>query len=134
MPLKRRKDVKPEFSLAAMIDVLFLLLMFFMLTSNLVSTNALNLKLPSSGGKSIASSSLSISIKKDGSLYLGQDRITEAKLEGALSKKVKSIGDDPKKTTITIAAESGCSIDDVVLVMDIVRKLELSAILATNPK
>ncbi len=39
MALKRRNRVKPEFSLAAMIDVIFLLLMFFMLTSNVVTPN-----------------------------------------------------------------------------------------------
>ena len=55
MGLKRRQRVEPEFSLAAMIDVIFLLLMFFMLTSKFVTPNALNLSLPSSSSTTMAS-------------------------------------------------------------------------------
>ncbi|MBP7272529.1 MAG: biopolymer transporter ExbD [Saprospiraceae bacterium] len=134
MGLKRRTEVKPEFSLAAMIDVIFLLLMFFMLTSKLVSPNALNLKLPSSNSTSVAASSLSVSIKKDGTLYLNSDRVNETRLISQLTGEIKRIGGDPKKTTITIVAEKGVPIEYVVNVMDVARQLGVGAILATEPK
>ena len=75
MGLKRRQRVEPEFSLAAMIDVIFLLLMFFMLTSNFVTPNALNLQLPSSTSKSMASPALSVSVKADGTFYIENGEI-----------------------------------------------------------
>ncbi|HND88191.1 MAG TPA: biopolymer transporter ExbD, partial [Saprospiraceae bacterium] len=66
MGLKRRNKVEPEFSLAAMIDVIFLLLMFFMLTSKFVTPNALNLALPSSNSTTMASPSLTVSVDAAG--------------------------------------------------------------------
>ena len=133
MGLKRRQRVEPEFSLAAMIDVIFLLLMFFMLTSNFVTTNSLQLQLPSSSSSSpIASTPLSVSIKKTGQFYLGNNTITKQALQATLASRVKAENKDPKMVTITIAAEQGVPIEDVVFVLDIANKLKVKTILATN--
>lgn len=135
MGLKRRMHVKPEFSLAAMIDVIFLLLMFFMLTSNFVTTNSLNLQLPSSSSSSpMASTSLSVSINKLGQYFVGKDRISGPSLEAALRGKVSLEKKDPKDVTVTIAAEQGVPIEDVVFVLDIANRLKVKTILATSPK
>lgn len=133
MGLKRRQRVEPEFSLAAMIDVIFLLLMFFMLTSNFVTTNSLQLQLPSSSSSSpIASTPLAVSIKKTGQIYLGNNTITRQALQGTLASRVKAENKDPKQVTITIAAEQGVPIEDVVFVLDIANKLKVKTILATS--
>jgi len=133
MGLKRRQRVEPEFSLAAMIDVIFLLLMFFMLTSNFVTTNSLQLQLPSSSSSSpIASTPLSVSIRKTGQFYLGNNTITRQALQATLASRVKAENKDPKSVTITIAAEQGVPIEDVVFVLDIANKLKVKTILATN--
>ncbi len=133
MGLKRRQRVEPEFSLAAMIDVIFLLLMFFMLTSNFVTTNSLQLQLPSSSSSSpIASTPLGVSIKKSGQFYLGNSIISKQALLATLSSRVKAEDKDPTKVTITIAAEQGVPIEDVVFVLDIANKLKVKTILATS--
>jgi biopolymer transport protein ExbD len=133
MGLKRRQRVEPEFSLAAMIDVIFLLLMFFMLTSNFVTTNSLQLQLPSSSSSStIASTPLSVSIKKDGQYYLGNNKAKRTDLEALLRAGVKAENADPKKVTITIAAEQGVAIEEVVYVLDIANRLKVKTILATS--
>lgn len=133
MGLKRRQKVEPEFSLAAMIDVIFLLLMFFMLTSNFVTTNSLQLQLPSSSSSSpLASTPLAVSIKKSGVFYLGNNVITKQVLQASLASKVKAENKDPKQVTITIAAETGVPIEDVVFVLDIANKLKVKTILATS--
>lgn len=128
--------VKPEFSLAAMIDVIFLLLMFFMLTSNFVTTNSLQLQLPSSSSSSpIASTALSVSIKKEGENYgyqLGNDRIRRQDLEKALAPRVKTQDTDPTKVTVTIYAQEGVAIEEVVYVLDIANRLKVKTILATK--
>ncbi|MCB0529261.1 MAG: biopolymer transporter ExbD [Saprospiraceae bacterium] len=135
MGLKRRMHVKPEFSLAAMIDVIFLLLMFFMLTSNFVTTNSLNLQLPSSSSSApMASTSLSVSINKSGQYYVGKERVSGPGLEPVLKSKVALEKKDPKDVTVTIAAEQGVPIEDVVFVLDIANRLKVKTILATNPK
>ncbi len=133
MGLKRRIRVKPEFSLAAMIDVIFLLLMFFMLTSNFVTPNALNLQLPSSTSKSMASPALSVSVKADGTFYIDTRNVDKAKLEAALRSRITATGKDPSATTITVAADKVATVDNVVFILDIANRLKVKTILATNP-
>lgn len=134
MALKRRNRVEPEFSLAAMIDVIFLLLMFFMLTSKFVTPNALNLALPSSNSTTMASPSLTVSIDAAGRFYVDTDKrpIALSNLESLLKSKIK--GKDPKSTTVTIVAEKTATIDYVVQVLDLAYRLQLKTILATDPK
>ncbi len=133
MGLKRRIRVKPEFSLAAMIDVIFLLLMFFMLTSNFVTPNALNLQLPSSTSKSMASSALSVSVKADGTFYIDTKGVDKARLEAALRSRITASGKAPSETTITVAADKAATVEDVVFILDIANRLKVKTILATNP-
>lgn len=134
MPLKRRVRVEPSFSLAAMIDIIFLLLMFFMLTSKFVTPNALNLQLPSSSATTMASPDLSVSIDKDGNYYLDATKTPEAALESALKGKISRMKQDPQGTTITVVAEKGVPIEHVVFVLDIANRLKIKTILATEPK
>ena len=134
MGLKRRQRVEPEFSLAAMIDVIFLLLMFFMLTSNFVTPNALNLQLPSSSSKSMASSTFSVSVKADGTFYVERDPVARDALENAIKAMIrkKTVGDD-KSVTLTVSADKSAVIDNVVFILDIANRLKVKTILATNP-
>lgn len=134
MGLKRRVRVEPEFSLAAMIDVIFLLLMFFMLTSKFVTPNALNLQLPSSSATTMASPSLAVSIDRNGRYYLDAKPIAEASLENALKAQIRASGKDAKSTTITVVAEKSTDVDNLVFVLDIANRLQVKTILATDPK
>lgn len=137
MGLKRRQRVEPEFSLAAMIDVIFLLLMFFMLTSKFVTPNALNLSLPSSSSTTMASPSLAISIDAQSNFYFETDgkttKIARERLQSSLETKMKSMGKTPDNTTITVVAEKSVPINDVVFILDIANKLKVKTILATDP-
>ncbi len=137
MGLKRRQKVEPEFSLAAMIDVIFLLLMFFMLTSKFVTPNALNLSLPSSSSTTMASPSLAISIDAESNFYFEVDgktsKIARERLQASLETKMKAMGKDPQSTTITVVAEKSVPVNDVVFVLDIANKLKVKTILATDP-
>ena len=56
MGIKKRNKVNAQFSMSSLTDIIFLLLIFFMLTSSLVAPNALNLKLPGSSRTNVASS------------------------------------------------------------------------------
>jgi biopolymer transport protein ExbD len=137
MGLKRRQRVEPEFSLAAMIDVIFLLLMFFMLTSKFVTPNALNLSLPSSSSTTMASPSLAISIDAQSNFYFETDgkttKIARERLQSSLETKMRAMGKSPDNTTITVVAEKSVPINDVVFILDIANKLKVKTILATDP-
>jgi biopolymer transport protein ExbD len=134
MALKRRNKVEPEFSLAAMIDVIFLLLMFFMLTSKFVTPNALNLALPSSSSTSMASPALAVSVNTKGDFYLDRDKIVKDRLLNSIKSRITASGKPISETTITVNAERGVPIEDVVFILDIANKLKVKTILATDPE
>lgn len=133
MGFKKRNRANPEFSLASLTDVVFLLLIFFMLTSTLVTQNALNLKLPGANNKLVASPALAVSVKNNGDYFLGAQPSNLADIESFIKNKVVG-NNDPKQTTVTILAEKQCPIEYVVNVMDIANRLKIGAILATEPK
>lgn len=131
MGLKKRNQVNAEFNMSSLTDIIFLLLIFFMLTSTLVSPNALNLKLPGSNSKTVAPSTISVSITADGSFFVKSDAVAQddvmASIRAELAKEV-----DQKNATVVINAEVGTPIEYVVTVMDAARQLKVGAILATE--
>lgn len=132
MGLKRRVRVTPSFSLAAMIDIIFLLLMFFMLTSKFVTPNALNLQLPSSSSKTMASPSLAVSVNINGEYFLDGAPTRKDRLYDALTAKIRALKEDPANTTITVVAEKTVPLDNVVFILDIANRLKIKTILATE--
>lgn len=132
MGLKKRNKVSAEFNMSSLTDIIFLLLIFFMLTSTLVSPNALNLKLPGSSSKTVAPSTISVSIDTDRVFYLktkviNPDDLIEL-LKGEIAKEKNR-----EDVTLVINTDKSVPIEDVVKVMDAAYKLEIKAILATDP-
>lgn len=132
MGLKKKTKVSAEFNMSSLTDIIFLLLIFFMLTSNMVSPNALNLKLPSSSSKTVAPATIAVSIEKGGKFYIGTDRVKKGSMYSAVRSKVRK-EKNQKDVTITINAEKGVAIEHVVFIMDMAMKLGVNAILATDP-
>ncbi len=135
MGLKRRNKVSAEFSMSSLTDIIFLLLIFFILTSTLVSPNALNLKLPSSSSTTVAPSSIPVSITRKGEWYVDGKRLSSSgKLSSAVRQRIsQEKGKSRKDITLTIVAERGVPIENVVKVMDLALSLRVNAILATDP-
>lgn len=132
MGLKRRTKISAEFNMSSLTDIIFLLLIFFMLTSNLVSPNALNLKLPGSNSRAEAPPTVSVSVITTGDFYVGKEPVAASDLENRIRTEVQK-EDNPEKATIVINAETGTPIEYVVEIMEVARKLKIGAILATEP-
>lgn len=133
MALARKTRVEPKFSLAAMIDVIFLLLMFFMLTSKFVTPSALNLQLPSSQTTTTSNEpGMTISIDNSGRYKLNGRRTTQEKLMAAVEARMNRLGKTPSETTVAVVTEKNTPIEDVVFVLDIANKLSVKTILATD--
>ena len=81
MNLRGRNKVSADFSMSSMTDIVFLLLVFFMLTSPAITPDALDLILPKAKGKSSNIQKASVSIKKDGAFYVNKERVTESNIE-----------------------------------------------------
>ena len=118
MKLKGRNKVSPEFSMSSMTDIVFLLLVFFMITSN--SPNALDLLLPKAKGKSTNIQNVSVNIDKDLNFFI--------------DKKLKSALKGVENPTIILRVEESVPIENAVTVMDVANQNQFKVILAVRPK
>ncbi|MCB0449575.1 ExbD/TolR family protein [Mariniflexile maritimum] len=129
MNLKGRNKITPEFSMASMTDIVFLLLIFFMLASTLVTTNAIDILLPKASGKTENKKSIAVSIKADLTYYIDQKRVGESVLENELLAALAT----QDKPTIVLRAEKSVPVENVVKVMDIANRNKFKVILAVKP-
>ncbi|MBU2997182.1 biopolymer transporter ExbD [Cellulophaga baltica] len=127
MKLKGRNKVSPDFSMSSMTDIVFLLLVFFMLTSN--SPNALDLLLPKAKGKSTNTQNVSVSINKNLEYFVNSEKINGEYIEIELKKALEG----QESPTIILRAEESVAIKEAVHVMDIANKNSYKVILAVRP-
>jgi len=129
MNLRGRNKVTPEFNMSSMTDIVFLLLIFFMIASTLVTTNAIDILLPTASGKTENKKSVAVSIKKDLTFYIDDNRVGESVLENELISLLSN-KDEP---TIVLRAEKSVAVEHVVKVMDIANRNKFKVILAVKP-
>ncbi|WP_223033000.1 ExbD/TolR family protein [Hanstruepera marina] len=129
MDIRGRNKVTPEFNMSSMTDIVFLLLIFFMIASTLVTTSAIDILLPKASGKTENKKSVAVSITKDLRYYVDQKLVGESVLENELVS-VLSSKDQP---TIVLRAEKTVPVDNVVKVMDIANRNKFKVILAVKP-
>jgi biopolymer transport protein ExbD len=129
MNLRGRNKVTPEFNMSSMTDIVFLLLIFFMLASTLVTTNAIDILLPTASGKTENKKSVAVSIKKDLTYYIDQKRVGESVLESELIAALST----EDKPTLVLRAEKSVPVEHVVKVMDIANRNKFKVILAVKP-
>jgi len=130
MALRSRNKVSPDFNMSSMTDIVFLLLIFFMLTSTLVSPNALKLLLPNSKAKTLEKQTISVSITKEIDFFVNEDKVIESNLENQL----KLLLEDHIEPAIILHTDKSVDIDHVVKVMDIAYRNKYKIVLATKPK
>ncbi len=130
MDLKGRNKISPEFSMASMTDIVFLLLIFFMLTSTLVSIDALDIVLPKAKGKTEKSQDVSVTITKDLKFYVNKTPVPKEKIPAVIQAKLKN--DD--KPVVILRAEEGVPIEEAVYIMGIANRNNYKLILAVSPE
>jgi biopolymer transport protein ExbD len=131
MAIRRRKKHMGEVNMSSMTDIIFMLLIFFMLTSTLVKF--LPFKLPESGQRTNAAIKTTVSIEKKGRMTVNDQEINPAQLEAVL-KKALAHAPDKSAPSVTIAAETGVPFEQVTRVMAVANRLKVRTILATEPK
>jgi biopolymer transport protein ExbD len=129
MGLRSRNKVSANFNMSSMTDIVFLLLIFFMLTSTLVSPNALKLLLPSSKAKTLEKQTISISITKDIDFYINENKVTAASIE----QELKLLINNETEPAIILHTDKTVAIEHVVKVMDIAYRNKYKIVLATTP-
>lgn len=128
MALRSRNKVSPNFNMSSMTDIVFLLLIFFMLTSTLVSPNALKLLLPSSSSKTLAPQTVSISITKDLKYYVDEKQVEFQFIEPILKKKMAGSADN----SIILHVDKQIPVEEAVKIMDIASRNKFRMVLATK--
>jgi len=130
MALKRRNKISAEFSMASMTDIVFLLLIFFMITSTLVNPNAIKLLLPQSSNQTAAKPITTVSITQDLRYFVESQRVTFDQLEPTLQKKLGTESD----IYISLHVHESVPMKEVVKVMNIAKRNQYKMILATRPE
>ncbi|PTN09173.1 biopolymer transporter ExbD [Mangrovibacterium marinum] len=134
MALKRRNKVDASFSMSSMTDIVFLLLIFFMVTSTLIAPNALKLLLPESNNQTAAKPITTVSITADLKYYVNTDgnprRVSFGEIEPALQGAMGSEED----AYVSLHADKSVPIEQVVKVMNIAKRNKYKMILATAPE
>ena len=129
MALRSRNKVTPNFNMSSMTDIVFLLLIFFMLTSPLVSPNALKLLLPNSKSKTLEKQTISISIDKNINFYIDENQVDINELETRLINILSS----ELEPAIILHSDKSVEIEHVVKIMDIAYRNNYKIVLATDP-
>jgi len=130
MALKTNSKIRPTFNMSSMTDLVFLLLIFFMITSTLISPNALDLVLPKSTAQTTKHPQVTVSITKDLIFAVDKQIVDFSQIEGLLKQKLQNT----EKPVIALHAEKDVPIKWVVKVMNIAQKNRYKVILATSPK
>lgn len=130
MGVKNRNKLSAEFSMSSLTDIIFLLLIFFMLTSKMVQ---INLDLPEADAKTVASTDLTVMIDKALNYTINGKEISVGQLESRLRQEVNAM-ENKDGAAITIAAEKGVAWENIARLMSIASELNVKAILATQPK
>lgn len=136
MAIQSRNKRKIDFSTASMSDLVFLLLIFFMLTSTLVSPNAIKLLLPSSNSKTMARQTTTVYINDKFQYFVNENRTSRSQLEDKIYRNI--IGQS--EASIVLRSDQSVPVQYVVNVIDAVNQINTKykskhkVILATKPR
>lgn len=130
MELKSRNKIDPAFSLSSMTDIIFLLLIFFLLTSTIVTPSGLTITLPTSKTNQAANQKVTVSITDDLGYYLNGKKITAAELPDLLRNELPLEGG-----TLLLQSDKTVPIQYIVEVADMAKRFnaKVKIVLATKP-
>ena len=130
MALTSRNKVSPSFSMSGMTDIVFLLLIFFMITSTLIHPTALKLLLPKSSHQTSAKPLTTVSITRDLQYFVEDQLVDFNDLERVLQER---IGNNPE-VYVSIHIDKSVDVEYLVKVLNITKNNDYKVILATTPE
>ncbi len=130
MNLRNRSKVSAEFNMSSMTDLVFLLLIFFMLTSTLVTSSALDVTLPKSKAQTVKKSTVTVTINKELQLSVNENILLPKDVEIAILNYVSK---DPEAILI-LRVDKSVPTGEAVRIMDIAYRNKIKMVLATDPK
>ncbi|NQW28481.1 MAG: biopolymer transporter ExbD [Flammeovirgaceae bacterium] len=128
MNLNSKNKIDAAFSMSSMTDIVFLLLIFFMLTSSFITPSGLPINLPTSKSSSIIIQKVSVSITKNLAYYVDDQLVSKNQLEGILRNSFQG-----NEGVVVLHCDKTVPVDDLVYVASIATKLEAKVSIATKP-
>lgn len=131
MKLRKRLEFKPEVATGSLNDIMFFLLLFFLLVATFANPNVIKLLLPkSASNQTLDKKQITLSITKEKNYFIDKDPIPFNKLEGSLKAIKQKISD----VTIVLRTDNSLTIQDLIDVLAIGNKLQIKMILATEKR
>ncbi len=131
MNIRRNKHFKPEVSTSSLNDIMFFLLLFFLIVSTLANPNVIKLLLPSSkAAQEINKQQVTISVTEDKKYFIDNKQVNLGEIEPLLRSKLASI----KEPTVVLRFAYNLQVQDLVDVLEIGVRLKVKLVMATNKK
>lgn len=135
MALKRRNKVNPNFSMSSMTDVIFLLLIFFMITSTVVNPNAIKILLPQGKNQTNAKPLTRLTIDADLNYYVAFEKQKEHKVTfDEIAPFLKECAGKEPDMYVALYADESVAYKEVVKVLNIAVENNFKMVIATRPK
>ena len=131
MNIKRKRHFKPEVSTSSLNDIMFFLLLFFLIVSSLANPNVIKLLLPNSkSAQNLNKQQITISITKDKKYFIDSHQINFNDIEPLLKSRISSL----REPTVILRLENTLTVQDLVDVLEIGTRLQVKMVMATNKK
>jgi biopolymer transport protein ExbD len=129
MNLGSKNKIDPAFNMASMTDLIFLLLIFFMLTSSFVTPSGLPVSLPTSKQSKIEVQKVSVTVTESLQYYVNDKKVSKSMLEGELKSQLAGANG-----SVILHIDKNVPWEHGIYVADIATKLEAKVVVATKPK
>ena len=131
MPIKRNKRFHAEVATSSLSDIMFFLLLFFLIISTLANPNVIRMTLPKSKTNEKTNKQLiTLSVTEEKRFFVDKEEVVFEKLEEKLLSKM----DTSKDQTVVIRIPFNMQVHDLVDVLQIGVKNKLKFVIATSPK
>lgn len=129
MNIRRRKQFKPEVSTSSLNDIMFFLLLFFLIVSTLANPNVIKVLLPKSKtAQEIDKQQINLTVTEDRRYYIDQKEVLLSELEPKLQEHVRGI----ENPTIVLRFAKSLNIQDLVDVLEVGVRLNIKMVMATE--
>jgi len=131
MNIRRTRHFKPEVSTSSLNDIMFFLLLFFLIVSTLANPNVIKLLLPSSNAaQNINKQQVTISVTEDRENFIDNNRVSLSQIETILSTKLREV----EEPTVVLRFAYNLTIQDLIDVLEIGTRMRIKMVLATQKK